>query len=295
MESSGAEIFAGERRYLLSLAYRMLGSMADAEDLVQEAWLRWRQADTEEIRSPRAYLTTVVTRLAINYLDSARVRREEYVGPWLPEPVVTVGAADPVELSESLAMAFLVLMESLTPVERAVFLLHDVFDYSHAETAQIVGSTEEACRQMLRRAKQAMEARRPRFHPEPGAVERLMQQFGAAVQGGDLEGLMSLLHEDITVYSDGGGRTRAALNPIHGQDRAARFLIGIARKGGEGLRRELTWINGQPGFIGFRDGAAQTVLVPDIEEDGVGEGRIRAIYIVVNPDKLQRLPKEGEA
>jgi RNA polymerase sigma-70 factor, ECF subfamily len=292
MDISGTEIFSGERPYLLSLAYRMLGSMADAEDMVQETYLRWTQADAAEIRSPRAFLTTVLTRLTINYLESARVRREQYVGPWLPEPVVTKSVPDPAELAESLTMAFLVLLESLTPMERAVFLLHEVFDYSHAETAEIVGSSDEACRQMLRRAKQAVEARRPRFRPQPEEAERMMERFGAAVGAGDVEALMSLLHEEIAAYSDGGGRTRAAVNPIYGRDRVARFLIGIARKGGTGLKHRMTRINGRPATIGFRDGRATTVLVLDMEEDESGRELIRAIYIVVNPEKLQRLPKE---
>ena len=264
--------------------------MADAEDLVQETFLRWEQTAREEIHTPRAFLTTVLTRLAINHLESARVRREQYVGPWLPEPVVTTGTRDPVELSESLTMAFLVLMESLTPLERAVFLLHDVFDYSHTEVADITGKTEEACRQTLHRANKAVQERRSRFEVRPSAADRLTAEFATAVQAGNLDDLMSLLHEDIIAYSDGGGRTRAALNPIYGQDRVARFLVGIARKGGEGLKRQVAEINAQPGFLGFRDGEAHTALVLDIEQD-----RIRAIYIVVNPEKLQHLPKEKES
>lgn len=290
MGTVSTDTFSEHRPYLVSLAYRMLGSMADAEDLVQETFLRWEQTSREEIHTPRAFLTTVLTRLAINHLESARVRREQYVGTWLPEPVVTTGTRDPAELSESLTMAFLVLMESLTPLERAVFLLHDVFDYSHAEIADIIGKTEDACRQTLRRAKQAVQERRSRFEVRPSAADRLTTEFAAAVQAGNLDDLMSLLHEDIIAYSDGGGRTRAALNPIYGKDHVARFLVGIARKGGDGLKRQVAEINAQPGFLGFRDGEAQTALVLDIEQD-----RIRAIYIVVNPEKLQHLHKEQES
>ena len=289
MAPAQQEVFDQHRSYLFSLAYRMTGSRADAEDLLQEAFLRWRRAAGEEIRVPRAFLTTVVTRLAITHLESARVRREEYVGQWLPEPVVTTEARDPAELAESLTMAFLVLLESLTPVERAVFLLHEVFDYSHAEAAGIVGKSEEACRQILRRAKQAVEERRPRFETQPGAAARLTAQFAEAVARGDVDGFLSLLHEEAVAYSDGGGRTRAALNPIYGRDRVARFLAGIVRKGGGDLRRRLVEINGRPGLLGFRDGEAQTAVVLDIDGD-----RIRTIYIVVNPDKLQHLPKEDE-
>lgn len=285
-----SDTLSEHRPYLLSLAYRMLGSMADAEDLVQETFLRWEKAAHEEVHTPRAFLTTVLTRLAITHLESARMRREQYVGPWLPEPVVTTGMRDTVELSESLTMAFLVLLESLTPLERAVFLLHEVFDYSHGEISEIIGKTEDACRQTLRRAKQAVQERRSRFEVNPNAADRLTAEFAAAVQAGNLEDLMSLLHEDIIAYSDGGGRTRAALNPIYGQNRVARFLIGIARKGGHGLKRQVAEINAQPGFLGFRDGEARTALVLDIEQD-----RIRAIYIVANPDKLQHLTEKGNS
>jgi RNA polymerase sigma-70 factor (ECF subfamily) len=268
----------------------MLGSMADAEDLVQETFLRWGQTNREEIHTPRAFLTTVLTRLAINHLESSRVRREQYVGTWLPEPVVTSGTRDSVELAESLTMAFLVLMESLTPLERVVFLLHDVFDYSHAEIADIVGKTEDACRQTLRRAKQAVQERRSRFEVRSSAADRLTAEFATAMQTGNLDDLMSLLHKDIVAYSDGGGRTHAALNPIYGKDRVARFLIGISRKGGQGLKRQVAEINAQPGFLGFRDGVAQTAVVLDVEQD-----HIRAIYIVVNPEKLHHLHKEKES
>lgn len=261
--------------------------MADAEDLLQEAYLRWREIDIAEVREPRALLTTIVTRLAINYLDSARVRREEYVGEWLPEPVVTAAQRDPAELSESLTMAFLVLLESLTPLERAVFLLHEVFEYSHDEIAGITGKNVEACRQLLRRAKQAVQQRRPRFEPSTDAAAKLTEEFAHAMQTGDADALMHLLHEEIVAYSDGGGRVRAAINPIYGRDRVARFLVGIARKRGDGLKQQFAEINAQPGFLGFENGEAQTALVLDIEEN-----RIRNVYIVVNPEKLQHLPKE---
>ena len=280
------DTFSEHRRYLFGLAYRMTGSAADAEDLVQEAWLRWTRASEEEVRTPRAYLTTVLTRLAINHMQSASVRREEYVGEWLPEPVLTTDTRDPAELAESLQMAFLILLESLSPAERAVFLLAEVFEYPHAEIADIVGKSEESCRQMLRRAKQAVAQRRSRFHPSEEQAEKVTGRFIQVVEHGDLEGLMSMLHEDIVLYSDGGGRTRAAINPIYGRDRVARFLLGIARKR-EGLKRYGVQINDQPGVLGFSDGLAQTAMVLDIERD-----RVQTVYIVVNPDKLQTLPTE---
>jgi len=289
MEQNPQNVFTEHRQYLLSLGYRMLGSMADAEDLVQETYLRWQQASPDEIRSPRAFLTTILTRLALNHLDSARVRREQYVGPWLPEPVVTTAPPDPAELSESLTMAFLVLLESLSPLERAVFLLHEVFDYSHAEVAEITGSTEAACRQAFRRAKAAVAERRPRFKPSPTAAGQITTRFLDAIQTGRIDDLLSMLHQNVVTYSDGGGQTRAALNPIYGADRVARFLIGIAHKAGN-LTRQSVLINGQPGFIGYIDGKPRTAMVLDIEDD-----RIRNVYIVVNPQKLQNLAKEKHA
>lgn len=281
------DTFTEHRSYLFGLAYRMTGSVADAEDLVQETWLRWQRAEAEEVRVPRAFLTTVLTRLAISHMDSARVRREEYVGEWIPEPLLTVESRDEAELAESVQMAFLVLLESLSPQERAVFLLAEVFDYSHAEIAAIVSKTEDACRQLLRRARQAVAQRRPRFVPRADAAQQLTARFLQAVQEGRIDALMAMLDESVVVYSDGGGRVRAAMNPIHGPDRAARFLIGIARKRGEGFTRYSLPINDQPGMLIFRDGVAEGAMVLDVEQD-----RIRAIYIVVNPDKLQRLPKE---
>jgi len=286
-KSSDTNTFTEHRKYLLSVAYRMTGSMSDAEDLLQEAFLRWQQATTQEVRSPRAFLTTVVVRLALNHLDSARVRREQYVGEWLPEPIVTTGTHDPVELAESLTMAFLVLLESLTPPERAVFLLHEVFDFSHTEIAAIVDKTEASCRQLLTRAKQAIRQRRPRFEPQPGAAQQLTQQFTTAMQTGDLDTLMSLMHDDITAYSDGGGQTKAAINPILGKDHVARFLTGITRKNGDSITRRFAEINGQPGILAFNNGKVRGAAVLDTDE-----GRIRNIYLVVNPDKLHHLPKE---
>lgn len=264
----------------------MTGSANDAEDLVQETWLRWQGTSVEEIRSPKAFLTTVLTRLAINHMQSASVRREEYVGEWLPEPLITAENRDSVELAESLQMAFLVLLESLSPSERAVFLLSEVFDYSHAEVAGIVGKSEEACRQMLRRAKQALSEKKPRFTSTRQRVEEVTERFISALQGGSIDDLMVMLHEDVVVYSDGGGRTQAAINPIHGRDRVTRFLMGITRKRPR-LTRYGVRINGQPGVLGFTDGLAETAFVFDFDDD-----RVRKIYIVVNPDKLQGLPAE---
>src|SRR5918998_406453 len=198
--------FERHRPLLFSIAYRMLGSVADAEDVVQEAYLRWQQAPEAEVLSPRSYLSAVVTRLSIDRLRSARVQREEYVGPWLPEPLVSEGTedvADSIELDESLSMAFLVLLESLNPVERAVFLLREVFNYDYEEISSIVRKSEANCRQIARRARQSVAAHRPRFERSPEQEERLTQRFVETCMSGDMEGLLELLSEDVTLWSDG--------------------------------------------------------------------------------------------
>jgi RNA polymerase sigma-70 factor, ECF subfamily len=284
---SRIEVFDRNRPLLFSIAYRMLGSVMEAEDVVQEAFLRWQGTHDDEVRSPSAYLSTVVTRLCIDRLRSAQARREQYVGPWLPEPLLEEkeipGTA---ELDDSLSMAFLVLLESLSPVERAVFLLREVFDYEYAEIASLVGKSEANCRQIARRARQSVAARRPRFESSPEQEDRLMGSFLRASLGGDMEALIALLSEDVTLYSDGGGKTQAALRPIYGSDRVARFLAGILRKAPPDLAVRQTRVNGRPGFVGyFGDGTPQSVVTID-----VAEGSITAIRLVVNPEKLANVP-----
>jgi len=287
------EIFDQNRPLLFSIAYRMTGSVMEAEDAVQEAYLRWQQAP-EEVRSPSAYLSTIVTRLCIDRLRSARVRREHYVGPWLPEPVVGERAreiGDSAELEDTLSMAFLVLLESLTPVERAVFLLREVFDYEYAEIASLVGKSEANCRQISRRARQAVAARRPRFESSPEQEKRLMQGFLEASLAGDMETLLALLCEDVTLYSDGGGKARAALRPISGADNVARWLTGILRNVPPGFAVRQVQINGRPGLVGyFGDGSPQSVVTIE-----VSEGTITAIRLVVNPEKLENVPPLEQA
>ena len=286
--SSGT--FDEHRPLLFSIAYRMLGSVMDAEDVLQEAYLRWQRAPEEEIRSLKSYLSAIVTRLCIDQLRSAKARREEYVGSWLPEPLPNEQGsegADAAVLDESLSMAFLVLLESLSPVERAVFLLREVFDYDYEEIADLVGKSEANCRQIARRARQSVAARRPRFEHSPEQEERLAKSFIEACMEGDMEALLEMLSEDITLYSDGGGKARAALRPIHGVNNVARFLFGIVRKAPPGLVFRRTRINGQPGIVGYyADGRPQSVTTLE-----VAEGRIRAIHIVVNPEKLQNIPQ----
>ena len=280
--------FDGNRPLLFSISYRMLGSVMEAEDVVQEAYLRWQGA-TEEIRSPSAYLSTVVTRLCIDRLRSARTRREQYVGPWLPEPLLEEQApevAGTADLDHSLSMAFLVLLESLTPVERAVFLLKEVFGYEYAEIASLVGKSEANCRQISRRARQSVAARRPRFESSPEQEKRLMDGFLHASLDGDMGALLRLLSEDVILYSDGGGKTRAPLNPIYGADNVARFLVGTLSKIPPGFTVRKTRVNGRPGYVGYLgDGSPQSVVTFDVLD-----GRVRTIRLLVNPEKLANVP-----
>jgi RNA polymerase sigma-70 factor (ECF subfamily) len=285
------EIFNEHRRLLFSLAYRMLGVVADAEDMVQETFLRWQAASEEEIKAPKAYLSTIITNLCINHLQSARVKREEYIGPWLPEPLITDESQDPMRnanLADSLSMAFMILLESLTPLERACFLLRDVFDYEYEEIARMTGKSEANCRQMVSRARLHIRERRTRFDVSRETRNRMTAQFMKACASGDLQGLMSLLAEDATLMSDGGGRVTAARKPIHGADHIARFLTGLVNKvGASHLTVRPTEVNGQPGFITYLNGRLQNVLALDIADD-----RIRGVYIVVNPDKLRKVQGE---
>jgi len=288
---TGTQIFDRHRPLLFSIAYRMLGSAMDAEDVVQEAYLRW-QGTEEEVRSPKAYLSTVVTRLSIDRLRSARVRREQYVGPWLPEPLAT-GQDSEVEeapvVDETLSIAFLVLLESLNPVERAVFLLREVFDFDHAEVSRIVGKSEANCRQIARRSRQAVAARRSRFESSVEQQETMTRLFVEACASGDMRGLLALLSEDVVFYSDGGGKVVTARNPVYGADRVARLMLGLARKRWPGYAIRLAGINGRPGIIGYSGDRPDSVL--DLE---IADGRIRVVRHVRNPDKLHAVPRLNE-
>lgn len=288
-----SEIFSECRPLLFSIAYRMLGSVMAAEDIVQDAYLRWQHVDHDEVDSPKAYLSTIVTRLCIDHLRSARIEREEYVGPWLPEPVVAgrhpdalpdSQPADNLALAESLSMAFLVLLESLSPTQRAVFLLHDVFDYTYAEIADIVGESPANCRKLGSRARKYVEERRPRFDPEPAQQEELVQRFWRACTEGDMSMLLSTLKDDITAWSDGGGMVVSARKPIHGADNVARFLLGIVRQAPETLRVERATVNGQPAFLSHIDGDLYGVMVLNVVDDAITE-----TYMILNPEKLQAI------
>jgi RNA polymerase sigma-70 factor, ECF subfamily len=272
---------------LFSIAYRMLGSVMDAEDLVQEAYLRWETVKETDVRSPQAYLTTIVTRLAINQLRAARTKRETYVGPWLPEPLVTEDTPDTVELAESLSMAFLVLLERLGPVERAAFLLHEVFDFEYGEIARVLDKTEANCRQLVARARKRIGSPQARFEADPAQARRLVERFTAAALAGDMEGLVALLAEDITLWGDGGGKVPgAARKPIHGAASVARAALGFrTRIVSKEIIVRPTEINGQPGFVAYVSGHPFSALIFDIRE-----GRIQTIYAIGNPDKLRSLP-----
>lgn len=280
------EQFERYRPLMLSIAYRMLGSATEAEDIVQEAYLRYQAA--EKIQSPKAFLSTIVTRLCLDQLKSAKAQRETYIGPWLPEPVLTDGAALMPERQlteyDSISMAFLVLLESLTPLERAVFLLREVFDYEYGKIAQIVGKEEAACRQLFSRAKKHVAEHRPRFQSSPEEHSEIVARFLKAVGDGDLDGLMSLLTEDVGWWSDGGGKTRAALRPLYGRDKVARYILGLRRFVLENTTTEIAQVNGKPAVILRADGKPYSVMLFEI-----GNGKIRQVRSVVNPDKLKHV------
>ena len=284
-----ATAFEAERERLFAIAYRMLGSANDAADVVQEAYLRWQNARDDEVESPRAYLATVVTRLAIDHLKSARVQREQYVGPWLPEPLVEDAARSPADqllLAESLSMAFLLVLEELGPVERAVYILRELFDYPYDDVARIVGKTPDHCRQLLHRARSRVVAMRDRAAPTPQAEqERLMQQFLATLATGDVETLASMLADDVVAWSDGGGKRTAARKPIRGPIRVARFFASLWRKAATRVVVHLVRVNGTPGLVAYVGGRPYSVVAFDVTGD-----RIAAIRTVVNPEKLRHLP-----
>lgn len=279
-------VFTQHRRLLFDVAYRMTGSVSDADDLVQDAWLHWSTVDAERVENPRAYLVRTVTNLSLNQLTSARARRETYVGPWLPEPLLT--EPDPsreAEMAESVSMAMLVVLETLSPIERAVFLLHDVFGYSHAEIASIVDKSEVSVRQTAARARGHVAARRPRFDVDSGVRAEVAERFRAACAGGDLAAVMELLAPDVVGFADGGGRVTAARRPLEGADHVGRWLLGVlAKPGSQGLDIRVVEINGELGLLGSAGGQPVGAVTFDLVD-----GRIAALRFLVNPDKLKGL------
>ena len=299
-QTTGAEdairlaTFDQYRGLLFSIAYRMLGTIADAEDMLQETFIRWHQSAGHDVRSPRAFLVTIISRLCMNHLQSARVQREEYVGEWLPEPLLTDPNSDPfttLKIDESLSMAFLVLLERLTPLERAVFLLHEVFNYKHTEIAEILGQSEANCRQVLRRARQHVGAVGRRFKASTQDNSDLLDRFLQATRTGDMDGLLALLAHDVVLHSDGGGKAVALPKQIKGAEKVARGIIRSMEKTvPKDLVGHVANINGKPGIVGYVDGKPFSVVSVN-----VSKGRIKDVFVVTNPEKLGRLPglKEG--
>lgn len=292
--SSATEPFLSYRPLLFSIGYRMLGSVADTEDALQETWLRWHRAQEqgEEIRNPKAWLTTTLSRICLDQLGSARVKREQYVGAWLPEPLAGTipDVAETAMDHESLSTAFLVLLESLSPKERAVFLLHDVFGYDFATIAGIVGESEAYCRQLARRARAHMVARRPRYEVDEEQRERLINRFIEAVSNGDMAALTAVLADDVVITADGGGKVNAARKPIVGRHLVSTFLLRLPTLLPVTPEMRTHAINGEPGVLTLIDGAIGNAVTFDF-----ADGRITHIYIQVNPDKLEPLASALQA
>ncbi|MEW2382725.1 RNA polymerase sigma-70 factor [Micromonospora sp. NPDC047707] len=282
------QVFDDHRNLLFSVAYRVLGTAADAEDAVQDAWLRWSAADRSQVADPKAYLVRIVSNLALDRLRSARARRETYVGPWLPEPILTsTDTADDVAATDALSMALLVVLETLTPLERAVFVLTEAFGFSYAEIAEAVERSEDAVRQAAHRARGHVQARRPRFPADRARQAQVTERFLAAATGGDINMLMQMLAPDVTLWTDGGGKVRQAMHPVTGADRVAAWFAGIATRPYQGVEPadmvvELVELNGRPGIVFSGGGRVIATLTLDLDEDG----RIAGIHNVANPDKL---------
>jgi RNA polymerase sigma-70 factor, ECF subfamily len=282
------DLYRSESGRIFGIAYRMLGSVAEAEEVVQDSFVRFGEVDADAVRRPPAYLTTIATRLSIDRLKSARAEREKYVGAWLPEPLLVdeTDVAGEAERADSISMAFLVLLESLSPLERAVFLLREAFDYDYAAIGEIVERSEENCRQIALRARRQVEAHRPRFESSREEREEIVRRFFTAAQEGDSDALLELLAADAVLYGDGGGKAPALGSPLDGRDRVAAALVALLRSASQvGARLEPVWVNGQPGarFLA-PDGALINVVAVDV----LG-GQVQAVRSVVNPEKLGHL------
>jgi RNA polymerase sigma-70 factor (TIGR02957 family) len=286
--STDEQTFVDHRKLLFAIAYRILGSAADAEDVVQDAWLKWSAADRGQVADPKSYLSRIVSNLSMERLRSARHKRETYVGPWLPEPILTsADTADDVAAAESVSMAMLVVLETLSPLERAVFVLKEVFDFSYAEIAAAVDRSEAAVRQAGHRARNHVQARRPRFEADPDKKRAATERFFAAATGGDINRLMQLLAPDVTLWTDGGGKVRQALRPIEGVAKVAAWIAGVSQRPYEGVEiadmtAEVVDINGGPGIVFSAAGRVIATLTIELDADG----HIAVIHNVANPDKL---------
>jgi RNA polymerase sigma-70 factor (ECF subfamily) len=291
------EAFEAHRNLLFAVAYRMLGTVADSEDVVQDAWLKWSAADRSGVEDPKAYLVRIVTNLALDRLRSARAQREAYVGPWLPEPLLTSpDVAEDVEVAESVSMAMLVVLETLSPLERAVFVLREAFGFPHGEIAEALGRSEASVRQLGHRAREHVQARRPRFDAGPDERRRVTERFFAAALGGDVNELMEVLAPDVTLWTDGGGKVRAALRTISGAGKVGRWLAAVADgRPYAGVHPRDMWmdpaqINGIPGAVIRGPAGPIGILTVDIAADG----RVGAIHLVANPDKLRTVAEGRE-
>jgi RNA polymerase sigma-70 factor (ECF subfamily) len=287
---SDTAVFQQHQPRLYGIAYRMLGTKADAEDTLQDAYLRWRDSDVDTVRNPEAWLVTTVTRLCIDRLRVARIERESYKGPWLPEPIMDQSVTTPeahLELASDLSIALLVVLERLAPQERAAFLLHEVFDSEYAEIAAILGKSQTACRQMVHRALERVRRERPRFNVSAAARKRLLDRFVAAVKSGDKEALVALFAEDATWTADGGGKAPAISKALRGADRIARLVVGFVRRFGPGFSLQEATLNGEMGLLMCIDGKPIAAL--SLYTDGE---RILAAYNVVNPDKLRNIARQ---
>ncbi|MEU1215335.1 RNA polymerase sigma-70 factor [Streptomyces sp. NPDC005791] len=285
------DLFEEHRPFLTGVAYRMLGRVADAEDVVQEAWLRWSSAGREDVREPRAFLVRITTRLAIDRLRHLRSRREAYVGPWLPEPVVTAfgqavpDSAERAVLADSVSVAVLVVLETLSPLERAVFVLREAFGFPYAEIADALERSEAAVRQLAGRAKRHVEERKPRYDVDPEVRRDLTERFLAAASGGDLEQLLALLAPDVRLVSDSGGKAKAPRRIMESADKVGRFLIAVGQDWPTGTGVRVLELNGGPALVFSADGVVDTVFQAD-----VSDGAIRCVYVIRNPDKLAGVP-----
>ena len=295
-KSDATRVFDEHRELLIGVAYRVLGRVSDAEDVVQEAWLRWAKVDPAEVADPRSFLVRVTTRLAIDRLRRVKARRESYVGPWLPEPLLTGrDVAEDVALAESVSMAMLVVLETLSPLERAVFVLREAFGMPYAEIAEILGRSEPAVRQLARRAREHVRERGHRFETDQATRQRVTERFLTATASGDLNALMEVLAPGVTLVADGGGRARAPLRPIHGADKVARFLLSISTEDNVAkfleaisteplpdlLRTRIAQVNGGPGIVVTYESTPVTTIVLDV----LG-GVVQTIHLVANPEKL---------
>ncbi len=283
--------FLEHHRLLFATAYRMLGTVTDAEDILQDTWLKWNDTDQSTVQHPKSYLVRTVTNLSLNRLTSARATRENYVGPWLPEPLLTSpNIAEETELADTVSTAMLVVLETLSPIERAIFLLREVFGYSHAEIADTLDRPEPTVRQIAHRARAHVQSRRPRFDTDEAERARITAQFMAACSGGDLNALMDLLAPDVTSWSDGGGVITAALRPLHGPDHVARWILGVlAKPTVAGVKFESAHINGELGALATIDGNPIAAFTYDLVD-----GHIQNLRFQVNPYKLKGLTPDPD-